>query len=468
MNKNQNTKKALRGSLTALFLCVVLLIGTTFAWFTDSVSSGTNVIKSGNLEISATYQDTAATGTTYNIPGFTRNGGNVIFGDTKVDINENNSIISEELWEPGAVGAKLITVKNGGNLAAKIKLDFTTTDNGLQDALWFDFIQVGEDNAVTGAFTEREMSTLSTFAKNLELPLMPKGTEGDSVSFIMLYGMKEDAGNEFKDKSFEADVTILATQYTYEEDSFGTDYDADAEYPYIDNSDGTFSKDGKLYVKAADDFIEVTPYDGVDGLYTDSAGDAYVATKEAVTAVIQSSYDLLENGGYKDAKLTLVKDITIAPDQTRDGYLCMSDSELDLNGKTLTVKTNNQFMVVGNNVTVKNGTIKAGSDNIAYPVAATAGSQNVVFENIVCVGGIQVLGNSTVTLKNVTSTATLYYNIYVAGGNATATIESGTFTDNGKVHFYTEDTNCKVVVNGGEFSGGTPTHNGDGTLTDNR
>ena len=61
---NNDTKKSLKSSVAVLFLCMVLLIGTTFAWFTDSVSSGTNVIKAGNLEISATYQDTAGTGTT--------------------------------------------------------------------------------------------------------------------------------------------------------------------------------------------------------------------------------------------------------------------------------------------------------------------------------------------------------------------------------------------------------------------
>ena len=68
---------------------------------------------------------------------------------------------------------------------------------------------------------------------------MPKGTDGDSISFIMLYGMKEDAGNEYMNAGFEADVTILATQYTYEEDSFGTDYDANAEYVNHVVSDGT-------------------------------------------------------------------------------------------------------------------------------------------------------------------------------------------------------------------------------------
>ena len=73
MNRRSSTKKALTASIMSMALCMVLLIGATFAWFTDSVSSGTNVIKAGNLKISATYQNTAENGTTYNIPGFTRN-----------------------------------------------------------------------------------------------------------------------------------------------------------------------------------------------------------------------------------------------------------------------------------------------------------------------------------------------------------------------------------------------------------
>ena len=52
---NNDTKKSLRSSVAVLFLCIVLLIGTTFAWFTDSVSSGTNVIKAGNLDVKLEY-----------------------------------------------------------------------------------------------------------------------------------------------------------------------------------------------------------------------------------------------------------------------------------------------------------------------------------------------------------------------------------------------------------------------------
>ena len=61
MTNNKSTKRALSASIMSMILCIVLLIGATFAWFTDSVSSGTNVIKAGNLKISATYQNTAET-----------------------------------------------------------------------------------------------------------------------------------------------------------------------------------------------------------------------------------------------------------------------------------------------------------------------------------------------------------------------------------------------------------------------
>ena len=232
MTQSKSTKRALIASAASVLISCAMLVGTTFAWFTDSVSSGKNVIQAGNLDITAVYQNTAETGTTYTIEGFDRNNGEVTFGETATDINKDNAIITEKLWEPGAVGAKLITVKNNGNLAAKVKLRFEVEDKGLQEGLWFDFIQVKSDGTVSGQFTKREMSTLSELANKVELPLLPKGTEGkDRVSFILLYGMKEEAGNQYMNTSFEADVTILATQYTYESDSFDNQYDQDAAYP---------------------------------------------------------------------------------------------------------------------------------------------------------------------------------------------------------------------------------------------
>ena len=156
---------------------------------------------------------------------------------------------------------------------------------------------------------------------------------------------------------------------------------------------------------------------------------------------------------------------------TPDTYILANDIVIDLNGKTLTVNSNDRFMLAGDNITIKNGTIKAGpmgSGKISYSLGVTAGSKNALIENITIEGGIEVLGSgATATLRNVTSTATNYYNVYLAGG-ATATVESGEYTSAaGKVHFYTQTQNDKIIVNGGTFSGGMPTHAGSGTMNNN-
>jgi hypothetical protein len=78
------------------------------------------------------------------------------------------------------------------------------------------------------------MSTLNTYASDIEISLKGKtnasGQTDNSVSFILLYGMKEEAGNQYQSKTFSATVNILATQDTDESDSFGTDYDKNATY----------------------------------------------------------------------------------------------------------------------------------------------------------------------------------------------------------------------------------------------
>ena len=225
----KSTKKSLIASGISLAVSVALLVGSTFAWFTDSVTNKGNKIQAGNLKIGAyAYDlDMDGTGESFTIEGV--NGGEKFtFEADPQDLKTDNSpIISEELWEPGKSSAKLLQVKNEGTLAAEIKLSFETSGE-LEGALWFDFVKV-ENGAATGKFEKRPMSTLSAVAGALEFPIVKSG---ETLEFILVYGMYEEAGNEYKEKDFTADVTILAKQYTYEEDGFGSsDYDEKAEYP---------------------------------------------------------------------------------------------------------------------------------------------------------------------------------------------------------------------------------------------
>ena len=112
MNESTKTKKALRGSLFALFLCIVLLIGTTFAWFTDTASTGVNKIQAGNLDVELQYNHN---GTWENAEGQT-------LDFQKAAGKESEAI----LWEPGCT-YKLpeIRVINKGNLALKYTMKVT-------------------------------------------------------------------------------------------------------------------------------------------------------------------------------------------------------------------------------------------------------------------------------------------------------------------------------------------------------
>ena len=223
MQKANSRKLAASVALAAA--SVALLLGLTFAWFTDSVKNEGNRIQAGTLGIAATVAAADGAGTGFTVAGV--NGGNEFGFGQAVDVDESSPIISEGNWEPGQSNAKLLTVSNGGSLAAKVKLQFDVKDAGLQDALWVDFVMV-KDGQVAGQFTKRPMSELATLAAGVEVPV----AAGGSVQFMLLYGMDESAGNEYQGKSFEADVTILATQDAVEADGFGnTDYDAGATYP---------------------------------------------------------------------------------------------------------------------------------------------------------------------------------------------------------------------------------------------
>ena len=219
-------KKTVLGSILALAVSVALLAGATFAWFTDSIVNSGNTITAGELKIEATaydYDENGAGG--YEIAGV--NGDNALnFETAGQDLRTNGAaIIQETNWEPGASNAKLLKVENAGTLAAKVKLDFTTSGD-LTDALWFDFIQV-EGGKIAGTFTKRPMNTLAELAEDIELTIKAYA----NVQFILVYGMYEDAGNDYQGKSFEVDVAIKATQAAVEEDGFGNpDYDAEAEY----------------------------------------------------------------------------------------------------------------------------------------------------------------------------------------------------------------------------------------------
>ena len=198
MNESTKTKKALRGSLFTLFLCIVLLIGMTFAWFTDTASTGVNKIQAGNLKVDLQMKD--ANGSWVSAEGKT-------IDFIKASGHENEAI----LWEPGCTyELPVLRIVNKGNLALKYKIKI----NGIQ----------GDEK-----LNEVINWTISDVALDTDHSLAAGATSED----LTIKGhMQESAGNEYQGLSIDGiSITVYATQDIVENDSFGNTYDANAGYP---------------------------------------------------------------------------------------------------------------------------------------------------------------------------------------------------------------------------------------------
>ena len=217
MNNKKATKRALLTSVMALVMCVVMLVGTTFAWFTDTASTGVNKIQAGNLDVDIVGED-----------------GKTLDGKTLNFVNKENQ--SNILWEPGATfftqGFKIV---NKGNLALKYKVvvSGTTGDAKLLKAIKFDVVTEKAKNADAVSFANEG----NLLKQNDSVPADVTTDAGTTTNYYYLRGhMDENAGNEYKNLTLDGiSITVYATQYTYENDSFGPDYDKYATYyPVLD------------------------------------------------------------------------------------------------------------------------------------------------------------------------------------------------------------------------------------------
>ena len=226
MSKNKSMKRALISSLLIMAMCFTMLVGTTFAWFTDSVTSSGNIIKSGTLDIAFQWAD-----------------GTEVVADANWQDASQGAVFNYELWEPGYVSARHVRIANVGNLALKYKFaiqvngELEVNDEGhtLADAIdvyYADPAVKVADRDFEGLTNLGALSTvLGSFDATGSGVLLPE--EDDTVTIVLK--MREEAGNEYQDMEIGASFSIqlLATQYTYENDSFDELYDAQAELPAV-------------------------------------------------------------------------------------------------------------------------------------------------------------------------------------------------------------------------------------------
>ena len=212
MFKMKGTKRSLLMSALALLLCVSMLIGSTFAWFTDSVTSAGNIIKSGKLEVTMEWKDATATGAQ----------------KTYKDASEG-AIFNYDKWEPGYVEAKNIKISNVGTLALQYNLRIAANGevSELADVIDVYFAE-GEITLANREMTKlKRVGTLSDVLEGMPANMAGdlKANTADTVTIALK--MQEDAGNKYQGLSIGSDfsVVLMATQDNVEKDSFDENYD---------------------------------------------------------------------------------------------------------------------------------------------------------------------------------------------------------------------------------------------------
>ena len=268
----------------ALILCFSMLVGTTFAWFTDTVESGKNQIIAGNLDIELEYA-------VFNPDGS--------FKEWK-DVQDASDIITNDRWEPGVVEVAYLRVKNAGTLALKYQLGINivsetlgkTKDNA--DIKLSDYIQFGvveNVNGETDPYQAREDAVAAvTDAKALNagytkadalypannVPTDIQGAASEIYLALVVY-MPTTVGNVANHNGtnvpqIDLGINIFATQMTAEEDSFDKDYDIAAPIvstPVARPEAGSDSNTPDVILNGHDDVTVALPGALVDELPTE-------------------------------------------------------------------------------------------------------------------------------------------------------------------------------------------------------
>ncbi len=463
MNNKRATKRALLTSVMALVMCVIMLVGTTFAWFTDTASTGVNKIQAGNLDIELAYKNSTT-------------GGEFKKADKSTPVFDNNA-----LWEPGHVEYVVLKISNAGNLALKYKLGINIAnevgstnvlDNlfKLSDYIKFAVIdgdqsELGRDALVTEAGAGTALNAGYTDEDHL--------VKDENKVVTLVVWMPKSVGNEANYKvaegitapSIDLGINVVATQLTYEKDSIDDQYDKDAEYP-----------------------ISVTTGDELQTIVSNATAPVNIVLTNSITT---NNFVIPEG---KDVTLDLNgRTVTNAESHTilNKGHLTLTDSSADKSGQVISLKGNtaalrngdnavcvveggtisrdganeNTWHVVenfgkmtfnGGKVVLKNGNGFAITNGWNYPIPGFVPTTHAVMEiNALDLdtdsSGIKNCKYGNLTVNDVTVTSTGYWalsNDYLG----TAVINGGTLTSKS---FKAVSNGAAMTVNGGTFDGTT-------------
>jgi len=410
----KNTRRAFLASLMALLLCISSLMGTTYAWFTDSVTSANNVITSGNLDIEFEY-----------------------WKDGKwVDVKDASDVLTNTLWEPGVTEVAYLRVANAGSLSLKYKLGINIVSEIAgknaegKKFLLSDYIQFGVVEGITvdattkapTIYSDREAAVAAVTSPEKISAGYTKASHmasGDELYLALVVFMPTTVTNDANHDGVNVPkinlgLNVVATQYTAEEDSFDEFYDGGA--PWYGDVDTSW------YDPAATE-LTISSAEQLAGLAAIvNGGDATMSASAAASPIVDDF-----NG--KTIKLT---------------------SDIDLNGLAWTPIGNwdNVFAGTfdGQGYTISNLYICDTDENTGSGVGFFGVAQNATIKNIKF-HNVDVTGYEMVaTVVGSPYTGCTISNCHVSGDVKLAS--EWAYVGGIVAYGYTKLDNCSVIAEG--------------------
>ena len=389
MNNKKATKRALLTSVMALVMCVVMLVGTTFAWFTDTASTGVNKIQAGNLDIELQYA-TAWDGTTGAPTAWADAEGQTLTFKTK-----DNRATDKILWEPGCrYELPELRIVNKGNLALKYKITVNgvTGDAKLLKAIDFT-AKMGGTEIALDSLNDAILPSGAT-------PTLAGEAVGETAPITIKGVMKTTAGNEYQGLSIDGiGITVVATQYTYENDSIDDQYDANANatiqvnkdniQDYLDGKHGSI--DGMTLVLAAGNYDRIefgraTAYAGSNTKY-------YCGGNESNPDAIKQDIANHPNGGAGNREY--VRSMSNVTLKAADNATVTINGLVAFGGQVNSTKWYSRDFVADRDMSATE------NNNICYWIGQRW--SNITFEGLTFTGGVDIeaYGNKDTLIDNV-------------------------------------------------------------------
>ena len=423
MTKSKHTKRALFMSALSMLMCMAMLVGSTFAWFTDSVTSGKNKIVAGNLAVELEYS---------------------LDGENWAAVDENTNMFKEgALWEPGYTEVVYLKVVNAGSLALKYRFGINVADKVIGETAGgeaidlADFIKFGVVEAES-VFTDRADARDAVEATASLISAGYASSEGhltkgsSSAMLALVVYMPEEVGNAANygagktQPEIYMGINVHATQDTVERDSFDEKYDENAEYPEIkvsSASDLRTALKGENVKVVLENDIQIDdqkPFE-IEANQTveiDLAGHSIIAPDITDVNIIT----VYNKGG----NLTLKNGSIINQDADATGYnkdAPYRNAALESYGGTLTVEN----CTIGNHAGNSGSyAVKVANDKAGNGCVATFTNTHIYSTR----GGLNPCGNAQVTYNGGSIKADYYYPVFQAD-NAVAELNDTEIVKNG-------------------------------------